>query len=450
MKVRSLQRRLVVTLLISAPLMWLLAASVALYQTHEEVNELYDGQLTVLAHQLLRNHPAGATIALASPGRRDDDADAPPEAMAQAVWLRDGRLGWHDGPLPALTPVPAQPGFSLRRAGRERWRVLYVRAADGSRTVAVGQRERLRNEMAWQVVASQLFAWLVPLPLLMLGLVLAVRSGLAPLNRLARGLAARPADDLRPIETAVPDEALPLVNALNALFARVTGMLERERRFTADAAHELRSPLAALRVQSEVAILAQDAETRTRALGQLGLGIERAARLIDQLLALSRLDPLQAPAQAEPVDWARLCHQALQDAGPLAARRGMRLDCDWQVPAAEVLPLSGDATLLQLMVRNLLENALRYADEGGTVRLVCTAEAIAVEDDGPGVDPQWLSRIRERFFRPPGQRQSGSGLGLSIVERIARLHRLQLELANRSPRGFCARVRRDDAGAPFK
>jgi two-component system sensor histidine kinase QseC len=434
----SLQRRIVVALLLIAPLMWLLAAAVALYQTHEEINELYDSQLQLLARQLLGSEHGQVEKPTALRGILDADGDDDGDALAQAVWRRNGQLIWADGAGAAWQPPPGEGGFFVRRTRHGAWRVYALRSSDGERVVAVGQRIHARNSVALKVVSSQMLAWLLPLPLLLAALVLAVRRGLAPLSRLASELARRRSDDLSPVNHPVPAEAQPLITALNQLFARVQQNIEHERRFTADAAHELRSPLAALRVQAEVAQLARDPDVVKHALDNLTIGIERATRLVDQLLALSRLDPLQGLAHAQAIDWAALVASVQREVGTLATRRGSTLSVDWRQPAAQVMPLAGDATLLALLLRNLLENALRYSPLGATVRLVCDQSCIAVEDNGPGIDPEWLDKVRQRFVRQPGQHEPGSGLGLSIVERIAELHCLSLSLTNRSEGGLRA------------
>ncbi|BEV73241.1 MULTISPECIES: ATP-binding protein [unclassified Paludibacterium] len=436
MKPASLQRRIVLALLLIAPLMWLLSAGVALYQTHEEINELYDAQLQLLARQLLTSGRGLQSDDGSMRHGHDDEADA----LSQAIWRRDGRLIWADGAGADWQLPPGEGGFFLRVSHHGPWRIYALRSADGEHVVAVGQRLRARNEAALKVVSSQLLAWILPLPILLLALVLAVRRGLMPLNRLAAELAGRRPDDLSPLSQAVPAEAQPLIKALNQLFDRVGQNIEHERRFTADAAHELRSPLAALRVQTEVAQLAHDPDVQQHALTNLGIGIERATRLVDQLLALSRLDPMQGLTQAQPVDWSRLIDSLQRDLAPLLSRRGSQLALDWQVPAEQVLPLQGDSTLLTLMLRNLLENALRYSPAGAIVRLSGSADRLVVEDNGPGIDPAWLDKIRQRFVRMPGQSEPGSGLGLSIVERIAELHGLQLQLSNRAEGGLSAAV----------
>lgn len=271
-----------------------------------------------------------------------------------------------------------------------------------------------------------------------------MRKGLRPLQQVAADLGRRSALDSTPLSENVPGEVLPMVQSLNALFARIAKTVEHERRFTADAAHELRTPLAALQVQAEVMALMPDDAGRQHALQQLQQGIQRATRLVEQLLALSRLDPLQGLPSSQPIDWAAVSRDALADVRRAAADKDMVLDIVWHCAAPGVLPLNGDATLLTLLLRNLLDNAVRYCPVAARIELVLAAGEILVQDNGPGIAPEWLARVRERFFRPPGQDMPGSGLGLSIVERIASLHGLSLNLANRDGGGLQVRLRKAD------
>ncbi|VDZ58003.1 Sensor protein qseC [Serratia odorifera] len=212
-------------------------------------------------------------------------------------------------------------------------------------------------------------------------------------------------------------------------------MLLRERRFTSDAAHELRSPLAALRVQTEVVQLAgDDVAMRERAVENLSVSIDRATRLVDQLLTLSRLDALPNLDGQAPVDWGQLVPATLAEQEHHAHQAGVTLRYQ---PQGAPSPRSGDGLLLSLLVRNLLDNAVRYTPTGSAVTVTLNAAELRVEDEGPGVTTQHLARLGERFYRPPGQEQTGSGLGVSIVQRIADLHGLRVSFANRREGGIC-------------
>ena len=443
---RSLQARLMLVLLLIVPATWLAASAAAVWLAQREVDELFDTQMAQFARQLLAIDVHGMRpddppklkhlLAGADKGRMDNDD------MGLAIWDAQGRQVLCDGRGRRFDYEPARRGFHdfIGHDHHHDWRLLYLPAPDGSRMVAVGQKLGLRQEMVWSVVKAQLLPWMVGLPLMLLAILFALRRELAPFRRLADAIAARAPDDNSPAPDEVPLEVRPLVRALNALFVRIGRMLEHERRFTADAAHELRTPLAALRVQAEVLALTPDEGGRRHALSQLQLGIERAGRLVEQLLALSRLDPLQNPRQREPVDWGRLAEGLMAELA--ASADGVEWRLDWRCAPEKALPLAGDATLVGLMLRNLLENACRYGPADGAVELRLEADAVSVLDRGPGIAPEWLERVRERFFRPPGQEQPGSGLGLSIVERIAELHGLRLVLRNRPEGGLEARLER--------
>lgn len=447
---KSLKRRLILILLALAPAVWLIATLSAYVVARKESNELFDTQQALFARQLMNANLEEQDDAVRLPVPLRSHKEKPhmfdelvngehleQHALGFVVRTAEGRVLLADGEGEDFPLQGKHQGFvDMKIKGGHHWRLFYITAPDGAYTVAVGQSLAFRNRFALGLAITQLLPWLCALPVWLGLMVLAVGKGLAPLKSLTSSIRQRRADDSSPITTRVPSEILPLTEALNALFRRVAEALEHERRFTADAAHELRTPLAALRIQAEVLELVEEPAARQRALGQLMSGIERANRLIEQLLALSRLDPLTGPAVREPISWRMLAEQASQDVAPLAMQR----DAIVQVVGDVGPPLSGDATLLALLLRNLVDNALRYSPPGARVELHLSPEAVEVLDTGPGIDAEQLERVRERFYRPPGQEVPGSGLGLSIVDQVALLHGLRLILANRPEGGLRARL----------
>ncbi len=438
----SLRRRLLVYLLICAPLVWGVALWVSASRARHEVNELFDTEIIRLARQVQATLPAsqGATGAPAT--HAGDAGEADVRDLAVAVWDAKGHLMLSDregGELPRRTDAS---GFTDLRLGDEPWRVYYLQSQQGEWLVAAGQKSEERDELVFSLTASQLAPWLLVLPVLLLAMAWAVRQAMAPLARLSDELAARGPDDLEPLTTAqAPQELKPLLTAMNGLFRRIDVTLQRERRFTADAAHELRTPLAVLRAQWDVLRRAAGPVERDEAAARLGRGLERMDRLVTQMLALARLESNAEPLRREPVDWRRVAEQVVGDMLLLADRRRVRLVCEWPSDGAAPLPLSGDAELLMVMLRNLLDNALRYAPLGGTVWLVFGARELRVENEGEPLDAAQLARLGERFYRPDGQAETGSGLGVSIVQRIAGLHALQLSYSLRADgRGTVARL----------
>jgi two-component system sensor histidine kinase QseC len=211
---------------------------------------------------------------------------------------------------------------------------------------------------------------------------------------------------------------------------RLNTSIQKERRFTSDAAHELHSPLAALKVQTEVLAMSEDKDEQLHHLHNIQTSIERANRLIEQLLILSRLDPMQGIPDAQVIDWTTVVPQVLRGVNLTAREKCIKLKLDCPSGLEKALPLSGNTVLIQTMLRNLLDNAIRYSPENTTVTLTVTADSIIVQDQGPGIAPEEMDRIKERFYRPAGQKQKGSGLGFSIIENIAQLHGLTLQLQN--------------------
>lgn len=301
--------------------------------------------------------------------------------------------------------------------------------AHASRLAEIGQ---LRDALSQNVANHLMHPLAVAVPILAVLIWLSVRWGLSPLQRLADEVARRAPGALEPLgnKAEVPVEVRPLTEALDALFARTAALIERERRFTADAAHELRTPLAAIKTQAEVALGARDPAQARHAIEQVVRGTDRAARLVEQLLVLARLDPRSGLDTAQPVDLAGIAAEAISAAAPLAA--GKKIDIGLSADPAEPPVVSGDAGLLAVLLRNLIDNAIRYTPENGRIdvsaRLEEARAVLRVADNGPGIAAEERTRVLNRFYRVLGSGGSGSGLGLSIVARIAELHRAHLSL----------------------
>jgi two-component system OmpR family sensor kinase len=253
-------------------------------------------------------------------------------------------------------------------------------------------------------------------------------------------VASRQADDLSPVsENGLPDEVRPLVQELNLLFGRVKTAFEAQQNFVADAAHELRTPLAALKLQVQGLERSAGAEARGIAVARLTAGIERATRLVEQLLVLARQEASAAGGAARrPVDLAELARRAVADLAALAQAKGVDLGVHQAEPAAAL----GQPEALNILVRNLVDNAVKYTPGGGTVdlsvRKLAGAIEVVVEDSGPGIPPEERERVFDRFYRVPGSEASGSGLGLAIIRAIAERHGARLALGQSARLGGLA------------
>ncbi|QIM44305.1 quorum sensing histidine kinase QseC [Leclercia adecarboxylata] len=440
----SLRLRLTLLFLALSLTAWFAASLVAWQQTRDTLDKLFDTQQMLFAKRLLtmdldeihapermREVPKKAKH-----GRLDDDA------LAFAIYTPDGRMVLNDGENGRDIPYHyRRDGFDNGQLNddNDEWRFLWLTAPDGKYRVVVGQEHEYRQEMALDVVRSQFTPWLVALPIMLLVLIVLLSRELRPLKKLSQTLRARTPDATDRLATqGVPIEVRPVVDALNQLFARTQAMMARERRFTSDAAHELRSPLTALKVQTEVAQLSlDDPQAQAKALTQLHAGIDRASRLVEQLLTLSRLDSLESLDDVEPLNMADLLQSVVMDSYHPAQQAGIEIRLNILDPQ---VTRTGQQLLLSLLVRNLLDNAVRYSPRGSRVEVTLDTHSVIVRDNGPGIAPDALTRIGERFYRPPGQDQTGSGLGLSIVKRIAALHRMTVTLGNGQHGGFEARI----------
>ena len=419
---RSLQARLLVLVLGLVTLVWIGTAARTWFDAQHELDELLDSHLA----------QAAAILVAQQVHEMDDDhgVDAPVlHRYASRVAFQvfhEGKLVLRSAGAPVEPMAAAQPqprsGFATVQIAGNAWRVFATHGAERDVQVYVGEQASSRDSILWAVLRGALWPMLVALPLLGLAVGWAIDRGVAPLRRLGRALAQRQAQDLAPVRLDdAPSEMAPLVAALNGLFGRIGDVLEAERRFTADAAHELRTPIAAIRAQAQVALAETDDGLRRGALRKTLAGCDRAARLVDQLLTLARLEAL-APATAGAVDLAAITRQAVAEIAPraIAGQQSIALD------AADGCWIDGDETLLAVLVRNLVDNAVRYSPPLARIELRVERHdgqvLLTVEDSGPGLSPPQLARLGERFFRVEGGEGSGSGLGWSIVQRIAAAH----------------------------
>jgi two-component system sensor histidine kinase QseC len=425
---RSLQGRLLVLVLGLVTAAWLATAALTWIDVRHELDELLDSHLAQAAALLV--------VQQTKEFEDDERVDAPtlhryaPKVAFQV--FHEGRLALRSANAPAapmLAGGGAADGFRTIDIAGTAWRVFSTRGSEGDVRVFVGEQVRSRNSILWAVLRSSLGPMLFALPVLALAAWWAVRQGVAPLRRLGGTLARRTPDALQPIAVnGAPSEMVPMLDALNGLFTRIAELLESERRFTADAAHELRTPIASIRAQAQVALGATADSERSHALHATLQGCDRATRLVEQLLTLSRLE---SGAQHAPVavDLAALARRVVAELAPSALGKQQVVALDASAPCT----VQGDATLLSVLIRNLVDNAIRYSPPGASVNIAVSNEQgavrLAVDDSGPGMSHADMARIGERFFRVVGSGQDGSGLGWSIARRIAAVHRAALRVA---------------------
>lgn len=414
---RSLQLRLLVLLSVSITVVWLAVAVWAWVDARHEVDELMDSHLA-----------QAAAILVVQP--LDMETGAGPDAprlkryTARVVFqvFHDGKLVMRSAQAGSEPLSSKRSGFDTVRYRGERWRVFATRDADSDVQVYVGEAVDARNSIVLAMLRGMLAPMALALPVLALLMWWVVRRGLMPLRVLSRTLGQRKPQALDPVVVPdVPKEMQPLVAELNGLLARIEHMVDAERRFTADAAHELRTPIAAIRAQAQVALGAgTDTAQRDLALHTTLAGCDRAAHLVDQMLALARLEAGDSTPLQTSTNLSAVVRQIAADLAPAALARGQDLELQ---PDAECR-VAGPEPLIALLVRNLVDNALRYSPDGARVllrveRLADGEVVLEVHDSGPGMAQSDMQRLGERFFRVLGHAQSGSGLGWSIVRRIA-------------------------------
>ena len=418
----SLRARLTGALLLAVLAFAALQAAVTYRTARAETEALFDAQMQRIALSLSGSLGAGAL---------SDDAPAAETPAAREmiiqIWRADGVMLYRS-PQGRLLPPQTVIGFSDTVAGGEPYRIYALRTA--TQVVQVAQQTEARGRMAGQLALRAVLPVALLAPVLMLIVWWVVGRAIGPIERVRRQVAARRPDDLAPLPTAgLPAEVRPLVGEMNGLLTRLSDAWDALTHFTADAAHELRSPLAALRLQAQSLQRAPDDATRAIATERLLAGIDRATRLVEQLLALARQEGAGEGAERVSLDLTALARNALADAEPEAARHAIALTLD--APTAHVV-LRADEAALAVLLRNLLGNALRHTPPGGQVRVGVREEAsvidLTVEDSGPGIAPDERARVQDRFYRVPGTPGHGSGLGLAIVRAIAERHGAALTL----------------------
>jgi two-component system sensor histidine kinase QseC len=330
-------------------------------------------------------------------------------------------------------------GFETVQIEGVAWRVFSTYGAERDVHVYVGEETDSRSHILRAVLRSTLLPMAFALPLLALALWWAIHRSVAPMRRLGVTLAQRKPMALTPLSLdGAPSEIAPMVDALNSLFERIGNLLESERRFTADASHELRTPIAAIRTQAQVALGETDDALRRHALRNTLEGCDRAIRLVEQLLTLSRLEASAVPSM-ESIDMAALVRRVIGDLAPMAIAKGQSLEFECSAPCHA----PGNETLLTVLIRNLVDNAVRYCAASARIAVTLRQRndkrlVLQVEDSGAGLSDCDLARLGERFFRAPGSDENGSGLGWSIVSRIAIVHHMQLHAARSEKLGGLA------------
>jgi two-component system sensor histidine kinase QseC len=431
-----MKQRLIISLIVITTVIWFIAGVLSWFNTRENLNEFFDTYQLLLAKQLSganlddlkadNQQRSDETIErLLNDGEEDDDA------LGFAIFNRQGDIVFHDGNNGKDFHFNQNPvGFIDQKVGGDKWRIIWVLSADKQFVVAVGQEAEFRKEMAFEVVSSFFIPWGIGLLFFILASVILISRELKPVKDVAKKISARKSDDLSPIISSnMPKEIQPLINAMNHFLERISVMLEHERSFIYNSAHELRSPLAALKVQLEVALISgNDSFTRNNALCNLEIGIERLSRLVEQLLTLSKLEGGSTyNIDEEILDWPQIINEILCDNEDNAKAKNITIE----ISDSGRYPLQhGKNILWSLLLRNLIDNAIKYSPVEAKIKIELTKDHLIVSNTGVKVDNLNIEKLGTRFFRPSGQDVDGSGLGLSIVKKIAQIHECSVDFKN--------------------
>jgi two-component system, OmpR family, sensor histidine kinase QseC len=455
-RLASLHARLrwLILLVIAAVLLPL--AVYSYHRTIHEVDELSDGRLAQSARTLqvlighagtnaLHSHDAESIlvpIVTTRSGPFKNEAHTHESEVGFQIFDHSGRMMLATANMAALPPpTTSDANFRDVQQGGYRWRVFTLYDTIGDIVIRTAERYDSRHDITHAVWLEHSLPLLIGLPLLALLVGWAVRRGLRPLKALTQALSIREPGSREPVVLHdAPLELQPVLTALNGQFVRMEDALERERRFSADVAHELRTPLASAMINLESAMTTADPVEANATLANAQHGVAALARRIEQLLALARLESGAASSQRVAVDLVAIAMDVIEELAPVIAESGVELSVARLSPQAIIL---GYEAALAALLRNLLENAMRHVPAGGQVQLsIELGERVAlvdVIDDGPGIPAERRASVFARFHREAGGRGDGYGLGLSIVQRAAQLHGAKIDLLD-SPYGRGLRV----------
>lgn len=426
----SIRARLLIALLALVAATSLLAGTLTYRRVLEETSTLFDYQLRQMALSLRSQIPMAPRLEL-PPSQADAD-------FVIQIWDPFGTRVFFSRPgLPLINATAL--GYADVRVDGQSWRTYGLQTLDG--VIQIAQPVRVREVLARAAALHVVIPLLLLLPLLGAAIVGVVGTGLRPLRRMAREVQRRNVHSLTPIATTrLPREIAPLVTELNRLLVRLNAAFQAQRAFVADAAHELRSPLTAVRLELQLLDRAPDDAARAEARENLGAAVERAIHLVEQLLTLARNEPRDAVGELSAVALDQAAADGVSDTVSAAMARGVELEADG-VPVT----IRGDRDALRTLVRNLVDNAVRYTPSGGHVRVRTQKDGdeavLEVDDTGPGIPPADRERAFDRFYRRSSSPEGGSGLGLAIVKAIVDRHGAQIALDDAPSGGLRVTVR---------
>ncbi|WP_455223593.1 ATP-binding protein [Kaarinaea lacus] len=432
----SIRKRLLFSLLSLITVACIFTLTKNYFDTRKEIQDLMDAELAQSARVLLEISAHELFEQLAYEAQRESGVSEHINTQVHKyqqeidfqIWTASGRLAVRSELAPTDILIDQDEVFGDKVVHGEKWRVYSVSDEHNTLRVQVGQPYEQRDSLSNSISIRLITSFGIILPLLAVLIFVTVGHAMMPLKNIAKQIENRRFDNLQPVDTVnVPSEALPMVNALNSLFKRLQNAFEEIVLFTSNAAHELRTPLAAQKVHAQVAIQAKDEKVRNEALQEVVDSINRATHMVEQLLTLSRLDPEGSLCCGENANLCHIAEEQLSEIGVTAIAKNI----DLSLEAPHDCLVQGESGMIGILIRNLVENAIRYTPDGGTVTVSITEEDkhrhIIVEDSGPGIPEEEYEKVFKRFYRVSEGNQEGTGLGLAMVQRIIEIHRAAIQ-----------------------
>ncbi len=434
----SIRKRLLFSLLTLITVACIFTLIKNYFDTRSEIQDLMDAELAQSARVLLEisAHELYEQLAYDALDPENDSVSEHIDTQVHKyqqeidfqIWTADGHLAVRSELAPTDALINEDRVFGERVVNGERWRVYSVTDEHGTIRVQVGQPYAERDSLSNSISIRLITSFGIILPLMAVLIFVTVGHAMQPLKNVAKQIENRRFDNLQPVDTNnVPLEALPIVNSLNSLFKRLQNAFEEIVLFTSNAAHELRTPLAAQKVHAQVAMQAKDEDVRNEALQEVVASIDRATHMVEQLLTLSRLDPEGSLCSGENANLCHIAEEQLSEIGIAALEKNI----DLSLEAPHDCLIRGESVMVGILIRNLVENAIRYTPRGGTVTVSITEENsyrhVIVEDSGPGIPEEEYEKVFKRFYRVSEGNHEGTGLGLAMVQRIIEIHRAAIE-----------------------
>ena len=448
----SIRQRLLVVLLGLIIVSWSIIALISYFEARSEIETLFDAHLLQSAKVLIslvdqelyeeqsevaKNLYANKEIFKLKDIESHLIKHTYEKLLAFQISVNSDKFSFSSIEAPAQPLSDDQPGFSDTAIDGVRWRVFTLHDPANVIVVRVGEPYSVRSVLINEIAFNLLIPLLIGLPFVSVLIWKSIGLILDPLNKVATDIQHRNSSQLDPVSGfSVPDEVKPLINALNRLFYRLDMVLQSERRFTADAAHELRTPLAGLKTQAQIALKTSDPGKREHAINNILISVERMTHLVEQLLLLARLEPGVSDTNFENCNLTRMTRDIVAELSPAAINKNITMEFHYD----QVVQITANPYAFGMLIRNLLDNAIRYTPAGGQVDVYVfedtTGITVRIADNGPGIPWELRENVFKRFYRAQNTHEPGSGLGLSIVKQIADLHHAVMHLDESSKKGL--------------